>query len=237
VSLPEAWIERGGARAIAVGDRESAETVVVLLHGFQMRPEDLAPFAHSLMVPGWFLFPEGPLPAAPDGRAWWHIDPEAREASMARGPRDFAALHPDDLPAARARLDGFLDALEDDLGGRRLVVGGFSQGGMITLDTVLRSRRRVDGLALMSTSRIAFDEWEPLLAAGRVAGLPCLVSHGRADPDLAFGAGDALRHALVAAGAQVTWLPFDGGHELPLVVWRALRRMLSTQRGSTSSGR
>ncbi|MGE5183235.1 MAG: hypothetical protein ACM31C_14295 [Acidobacteriota bacterium] len=29
-----------------------------------------------------------------------------------------------------------------------------------------------------------------------------------------------------AGGAHVTWLPFDGGHELPLVVWRGLRKFL-----------
>jgi hypothetical protein len=25
----------------------------------------------------------------------------------------------------------------------------------------------------------------------------------------------------------VTWLPFDGSHELPLVVWRALKKLLA----------
>jgi len=225
VTLPERWIERAGLRAIAVGDPASTVATVVLLHGFQMRPEDLAPFAHSLRLPAWFLFPEGPLEAQPEGRAWWHIDPVAREASMAKGPRDFAPLHPEELPQSRARLDAFLDAVEAE-GRGPLIVGGFSQGGMITLDTLLRSQRRVDAVALLSTSRIAFDEWRPILEAGRVAGVRCLVSHGTADPDLAFGAGEALAEALKAAGADVTWLPFDGGHELPLVVWRALRRLL-----------
>jgi phospholipase/carboxylesterase len=28
------------------------------------------------------------------------------------------------------------------------------------------------------------------------------------------------------AGARVFWVPFDGGHEIPLVVWRGLRKFL-----------
>ena len=70
-------VERA-AGGVEAGDRAAAKAVVVLLHGFQMRPDDLAPFAHSLGVPAWFLFPEGPLEAQPEGRAWWHIDPDRR---------------------------------------------------------------------------------------------------------------------------------------------------------------
>jgi len=54
--------------------------------------------------------------------------------------------------------------------------------------------------------------------------LPVLVSHGTHDPDLAFSAGEALRDFFRSSGARVTWQPFEGGHEIPLIVWRALRR-------------
>jgi phospholipase/carboxylesterase len=53
-----------------------------------------------------------------------------------------------------------------------------------------------------------------------------LVAHGTSDAELSLTAGELLRDFAVAGGAQVTWLPFDGGHELPLVVWRALRTQL-----------
>jgi phospholipase/carboxylesterase len=53
-----------------------------------------------------------------------------------------------------------------------------------------------------------------------------LISHGRADSDLAFAAGESLRDCLTTAGAATTWVPFDQGHEVPLVVWRRLRKFL-----------
>ena len=241
--LVEQVVDIAGLETTVVGRPEDARVVVVLLHGFAMRPSDLAPFAHSLGVPGLFLFPRGPLPGALEpgvatGRAWWHIDPVARAAALARGPRDFSVEHPSGLGAAREGLWRFLGAL-----GRQgfaperapLVLGGFSQGGMLACDTFLRPEPnivplpRVDALLLLSASRLGFDEWIPRLAPGAtpsLQGLPVFISHGQTDPDLAFSAGDALRACLTTAGASITWVPFDQGHEIPLVVWRRLRKFL-----------
>ena len=226
----EQEFEIAGLRVIGVGDPEKAEQVVVLLHGFQMEPRDLSPFAHSLRMPAWFLFPEAPLTAEPRGRAWWHIDAKLRDQTLLKGPRDFAVQHPPDLPAARGRLLSFLDAITPRIGARPLVLGGFSQGAMLTCDTVLRSTFPLSAMVLLSGSRIAFDEWEPFLSNDRLRGLPTLVAHGETDADLAFTAGTALREALTTAGAALTWQPFAQGHEIPLIVWRTLRKFLSSLR-------
>jgi len=222
--MTEERIDIGGLSAIAVGDAAKARATVVLLHGFQMEPADLSPFAHSIQVPALFLFPRGPLAAQGRGRAWWQIDVAQRDEALRRGARDFAVQHPPDLPQARARLLSFLSAVRDLDARRPLVLGGFSQGGMLSCDTFLRSQLEVAALVLLSASRLAFDEWPSHSARAR--GLPVLLSHGDRDPDLAFSAGEALRDFLVTAGSPVTWVPFSGGHEIPLVVWRALRKLL-----------
>lgn len=226
MTASEQTLELGGLRAISVGDPDAAAIVVVLLHGFQMSPADLTPFAHSLRAPAWFVFPEGPLPARPQGRAWWHIDAELRERALAAGPRDFAEQHPPDLAAARARVLALLEDVTAQAGARPVVLGGFSQGGMLACDSLLRSKASVAALALFSASRISFDEWAPFIARERLRGLRTLVSHGTHDADLAFAAGERLRDCLVDAGADVDWIPFDQGHEIPLVVWRHLRKLL-----------
>ncbi len=226
--MTEQTVEAAGLRAISVGDPDTARVVVVFLHGFAMEPTDLSPFGHSMGANAWFLFPEAPLPAEPRGHAWWHIDAELRAQALSKGPRDFAVQHPPDLPSARARLLAFIDELAPKIAGRPLVLGGFSQGGMLSCDTVLRSSFPLAALLLLSTSRIAFDEWQPLLPNGRLRGLPTLVAHGQADADLSFAAGEALRDCLIAAGADVSWLPFEQGHETPLVVWRHIRKLLAT---------
>jgi phospholipase/carboxylesterase len=203
----------------------SPRHVVVVLHGYAMQPQDLAPFARSMSSGGVFYFPEGPVQAEPNGRAWWPIDHERKATALLSGPRDLHAEHPAGAATARASLLALLHALRRRHPGVPLVMIGFSQGGMLALDTILRGGARVDALCLLSSSRICVDEWEPRLA--HLYGLPCLVSHGQADADLAFAAGEALAALLQRGGATVTWVPFTGGHEIPLVVWRAIRKLLA----------
>jgi phospholipase/carboxylesterase len=200
------------------------ERTVVLLHGYAMRPEALAPFARSLGLPGRYHFPHAPHPAAPGGCSWWPINEDARAQQVARGPRDLADEHPQERASARAVLANILRDPQLCPAGSPLVVVGFSQGGMLACETILNEAVHVDGLVLLSSSRLAFDEWQP--RSSRLAGLPVLIAHGRFDQDLAFSAGEKLRDWLIEAGASVEWLPLDAGHEIPLQAWRALRNFL-----------
>lgn len=216
--MSEKRLELGGLQALAVGD-EQAELAVVVLHGRQMEAADLAPFAHSLAVPAYFVFPDAPLPAEPRGRTWWPVDSEARMRRLAQGPMELSAMDPPGRVEARELLEALVRTLA-----RRFVLVGFSQGGMLAMDHVLHDGTRPEALALLSSTRIAIADWQP--RAERLADMPVLVAHGRADAELAFVAGELLRDFAQAGGARVTWLPFDGGHEIPLVVWRALRTQL-----------
>lgn len=201
------------------------DTTIVMLHGYSMDPERLLPFAPTLLPNARFLAPVGPIEVEGGGRSWWQVDAQARDTQIAEGPRDLAERDPPGREAARAHLAATLDALEREHGPLgRLVLAGFSQGGMISCDFVLHEPRRVHGLAMLSASRVAMHDWTPRL--GRLAGLPVFVAHGHADDDLSFGAGEALRDCAQEAGAQVTWVPFDGGHEIPMLVWRRLRQWL-----------
>ena len=211
-----------GLDSLRVGAPERATAHVVLLHGYDMRPEDLEPFSHSLKIPVLFHFPRAPLSSPSGNHCWWPIDQERRSQQLQAGPRDLFQESPAGRPAARDRLCDFLDGLRAQSPKLPLLLGGFSQGGMLACDTVLCARQPVSGLAMLSSSRIAFEDWQANREA--LEGLPVLVSHGTHDPDLAFSAGEALRDFFRSSGARVTWQPFEGGHEIPLIVWRALRR-------------
>lgn len=224
MSIPTEERSIAGLRTLVVTTAAPPKLAVIILHGYAMRPEDLAPFAHSMGVAARFYFPEGPVPAEPQGAAWWAIDRERRLAALDRGPRDLSEEHPAGLRSAREGLRALFDAVSGECAGAPIALVGFSQGGMLACDTVLRERPAVAALALLSSSRIAADEWTPLGA--RLAGLPILVAHGLHDDDLAFAAGEALRAFVESAGADVRWLPFEGGHVIPLTVWRALRALL-----------
>jgi phospholipase/carboxylesterase len=203
------------------GEGGGSGPVVVLLHGFGAPPDDLVPLSRALRAPVGtrFVFPGAPMRLPPEymgGRAWWWIDLEARLRRQA-GTFDVTEV-PEGLDAARAAVEGLLAQVERDLAPPpgRLVLGGFSQGGMLALDVALRSSFALSGLLLLSATHIAAREWAPRLAARR--GLPVLMSHGQDDALLPFSVAEGLRDALVAAELRVEWIPFRGGHGIPPAV-------------------
>lgn len=197
------------------GHPEANGPLVVLLHGFGAPGDDLVPLGQVLSAPKGtrFAFPAAPIDLGPGffgGRAWWHIDLDAR--MRAGGRRDVREV-PEGLAEARAAVDAALGELVAALAPPALVLGGFSQGAMLALDVALHSPRPLAGLALLSGTHIAAAEWAPRLAARR--GLPVFMSHGRDDELLPFALSEGLRDALVAAGLAVQWVPFGGGHTIP----------------------
>jgi phospholipase/carboxylesterase len=196
--------------------------LVVLLHGFGAPGDDLVPLWRQLAAPPGtrFAFPEAPLElelGMPSGlgspRAWWMIDVAALERAMARGElRDMSRQTPEGLPEASAQIAELLSLLETELSvpSGQLVIGGFSQGAMLSADVALRSERALAGLVVLSGTLLSEPDWVSLMPKRK--GLPVLQSHGRADPLLPFALAERLRDLLREAGLDVTWLPFNGGH-------------------------
>ena len=127
---------------------------VVLLHGFGAPGEDLMPLERVLQVPTEtrFIFPGGAhsLDGGWDGRAWWMIDVMAMQQAIRTGrARDLAAQVPDGLPEARAQLSAFLDEVAARFSPPKLVLGGFSQGAMLSMDVTLHREEKPDGLVLL----------------------------------------------------------------------------------------
>ncbi len=209
------WVEPVGAPRAAV----------MLLHGLDMTPAQLAPIAASLKLPALVALPGGPIERAGGGRAWWPVDDAARAARIETGPADLHDSHPHGRELARDAVHATARALRARAPGLPLVLAGFSQGAMLALDAVLQAPPlAVDALALWSASRLAFAEWLPALH--RLHGVRVDLLHGRADANLGIAAGHSLRDALATAGARVRWLPFEGGHEIPAQAWLGLRRLV-----------
>jgi phospholipase/carboxylesterase len=217
-------VQLGGLQAIVVGEGDGP--AVVLCHGFAAPAEDLVGLAGMLDAPPGtrFVFPAAPdelgLPFS-DARAWWMIDLARYERDIREGRgATWTREVPRGLAAAREQLLGLIAALAAP----RLVLGGFSQGAMLTCDVALRSELPLAGLVLLSGAIVAEDEWQPRFAARR--GLRVFQSHGTADPILPYMVAQRLRLLWEDAGADVTFEPFRGGHEVPPAVLGGLGAFL-----------
>jgi phospholipase/carboxylesterase len=214
-----------GDATVWIAPHGQASAALLLLHGLDMTPAQLAPLLRSLKLPAWIALPAGPVCRAGGQRGWWPVDDAARRARLDNGPADLFDTYPTQREAARSAVHAVEQELRQRAPGVPLVVAGFSQGAMLALDCALQSPTlEIDALALWSASRLAFREWSPALH--RLRGVPVHLVHGRGDANLSPAAGLALRDALLHAGAVVRWTSFDGGHEIPLQAWVGLRRMV-----------
>jgi phospholipase/carboxylesterase len=207
---------------------------VVLVHGYGATPREWLPFTFTIVLPPGrrFVFPEGPETTSPPdgprgGRAWWPIE-LARFRRPSDGIPDLSAQNPPGLAAATQRIRLLLHELAPDGYARQTqMLGGYSQGAMISANVAFTTDEPLACLILFSPSIVNEAGWRAGLPARK--GLRVFISHGRRDDILPFDGSERLARAMREAGLRVTWVPFDGGHEIPIEVVTALNRFLATE--------
>jgi len=168
---------------------------LILTHGRGADAGDLEPLL-GLLDPDRRLlgiFPRGPLSLPPGGRHWYIV----REV----GFPDAATFLP-----TFAELSHYLDGVlaEHALGWDRTVLGGFSQGAVMSYALGLAaSRPRPAGLLAFSGFLPAVDGFE--LDLDSRAGLPVSIAHGSLDPVINVDFARRARTALGEAGLDVSY--------------------------------
>ena len=213
-TAPLSGIVRGGNGALSL----------VLLHGYGSRAEQWLQFEHVLTVPndGRLVFLQGPLRGPVSGsRGWWWLNIEGHIPQGERLP-DFSNANPAGIKLASRLVREYLDELDGPI-----VLGGFSQGAMVSAEIAFQTDQELAGLVLLGGTTVNEAAWVERFAERRR--LPIFVAHGRHDGVLPFSIAERFVNQLQAAGLSVTWLPFDGGHEIPAIVVRELNAFLAKQ--------
>lgn len=217
-----------GIRTLEVG---SGRAPLVLLHGYGSAPQEWLPFTQTIRVSTHtrFVFPEAPgVTVPPDGpeggRAWWRLDLASYRRRGESIP-DLSDAHPAGLDQAAGTMRILLREVRRRLNSDDAILGGFSQGAMIAADIAFRTDEPLAALVILSGTLVDEQAW--VAGMPRRKNLPVFIAHGRSDPVLKFDVAARLEQHMRRSGLQVTWVPFDGGHELPVKVVTALNGFLA----------
>jgi len=192
------------------------EGALVLLHGRGADEHDLVPLLDALDPDRRLVgvTPGAPLRLAPGGRHWYQL----HEIGFPDVPTFAAAV----------RLVGpWLDGLPAELGvpWERIVLGGFSQGAVMTYALGLgRGQRRPAGLIALSGFIPTAEGFE--LDLDHLRGYPVAIGHGTRDGIIGVEWGRLAQMRLRTAGATVRYAETEMAHSIDPAFLRDLRTWL-----------
>jgi phospholipase/carboxylesterase len=190
-----------------------ATACVIWMHGLGADGNDFVPIVPELDLPREhgirFLFPNAPtMPVTINGgyimRAWYDIvspelDKRADESGVRRSQAQIEAL--------------IADQVAKGIAPARIVLAGFSQGGVVALQTGLRFAERLAGVMALSTYLACADSLgsEASLANREV---PILMVHGSLDPVIPLALAKLSKARLETHGYRVEWREYGMPHSV-----------------------
>ena len=194
---------------IEINSAETPSGTVIWLHGLGADGHDFEPIVPELNldVPIRFVFPHAPeRPVTINGgmemRAWYDIDPGSPLSGT------------DEIRMSAAAVQELVDAENrNGIPTDRIVLAGFSQGGVVALHLGLRAEYRFAGLMALSTY---VHDHENVGAEVSFVSIdtPIFMAHGIADPMIPITRAVTSREALTALNYQVDWREYGMGHHV-----------------------
>lgn len=185
------------------GSVTDGATVAVLLHGRGSDKNDLQGLRPLLPAEWSLVTPRAPFSGVPwgygPGYAWYRYQEEDRVVA-------------DTLMESLALLDDFLERLPDVLGFRpgRIVLGGFSQGGTVSLAYAITRPSAVTAALNFSGFLAAWVELDESGAAPPRT--PIFWGHGTGDPAIPIALAERGRSRLRRGEAKLVARDYRVGH-------------------------
>ncbi len=182
--------------------------MIMLLHGFGAHMGDLASLAPAIDPEGYvYIFPNAPIPfeigPGATGYGWTYprrIPQELRRA--------------DDVDSVVDMLATLVDEVAEHYATKRgeVILGGFSQGGMMTYRYGLPNPDKFKGLAALSAVAPDEDTMREKLPADRSQ--PIFVAHGTSDMVIEVQMARDTLEFLKAEGYKPLYHEYAMGHEI-----------------------
>ncbi|MEQ1568185.1 MAG: alpha/beta fold hydrolase [Myxococcota bacterium] len=186
--------------------------LVVMVHGYGDRPESMLELVEACHLPARVVAPRGPeLHPSGQGYSWYRITLSADGVE-----RDAAAVD--------AAADQLAEWIATQGPAEKVVLSGFSQGGILSYTVAVRHPDRID--AAVPVAGAVLPELRAVTAPPGAP--PIRALHGRVDPLLSAAEARQGVEALRGRGWDAAITVFDGvAHQIPPEVHRALCAALS----------
>ncbi|WP_372940259.1 alpha/beta hydrolase [Shewanella sp.] len=198
---------------IVIEPQTSATACVIWLHGLGDSGAGFAPVVPVLGLPSdhsiRFVFPHAPEQAVTINggfvmRSWYDIK------SMDLHDRaDLQGV----MASEQAVKQLINEHIAQGISADKIVLAGFSQGGVMSLFTGLRFEQRLAGIMALSCY-LPGGEALPEQLAEANRSTPILQHHGEQDDVVPLFAGKMAHDALVAAHYQTTWHTYSMAHSV-----------------------
>ena len=242
---PEAWsLDRSTFGTLTTVLVRPAKTepssLVVMCHGFGAPGSDLVGLFEDILYhlpddapkPA-FLFPEAPIDLEDEGmfgaRAWWRLNmAQLMQMSATNSFDKMRDAVPDGIDEAREKLCNCIRQCREKHQWTNLpiVLGGFSQGAMLTVDTALRGTvGPIVGLMVFSGALLCESLWRQA-ALAKPLSIPIVQSHGLVDQILPISTGRWLHSFLLDAGCVGQLAEFNGPHTIPSEALESAAKLL-----------
>ena len=189
-----------------------ADSCLIWLHGLGADGHDFEPIVPELGLQDLalrYIFPHAPIrPVSINNgeemRAWYDFEPHSETAGA------------DDMQVSSDAINTIIESqLDAGLPSERILLAGFSQGGVIALYVGLRHPMRLGGLIGLSTYLHDPATTEEERTDANLA-LPILLGHGHGDPMIPIMRAATARENLIRMAYDVEWHDYPMGHQVCL---------------------
>ena len=181
-----------------IKDNTPITKTVMLLHGYGSNMHDLSSLSIYINEPGYlYISLNAPIKITEFGTpgfAWFEI-----------GTPNYL----NQLESSTQLLANTIDHLIDqfDISSTPIILGGFSQGGMIAMNLALTTNRNLNGIATLS-SRLITD------ISNVTPKRNFFISHGSKDNIIDVLEGRRSKDLLLKSGHNVTYKEYEMAHEI-----------------------
>ena len=217
-----------GLKTYFIKGDENAPTIL-MLHGYGANGKDLIGLSSEIKTNkkyNW-IFPEGFISLEDSiisGKAWFNIDWLLLNTLLKTGKiEDYSILEPPGLEEAKGKILELIQILK--LNYNQLIIGGFSQGAMLSTEIAISSNQTFKSLLILSGTLICKERWKK--QASQNKNFPFFQSHGINDMVLQYEKAKQLYDTLNNETFKGSFHEFKGGHEIPNSITQKIAEFLN----------